>query len=451
MFGNPPLTLVVPVDYSHYYNIMPDGTVKQINPFTGNEVWAVPGRSARPIDNSRQKTSATIIEDEDDRLCSFCSGRYFETPPEKSRWVREDGLWEQHSSLPASQYHESIAEFRCVPNLFEIVTLDYWKKNYGYLPRLSDLNRLRAYADSEMGMRHLREITAYRQALSSGSERPHHPLSDDEIVQKSEPFFAGCHELVIARHHIHQNGGMHPSLASSGMLTPEEHYYYFRITIDSMTDIVERNRYVRYVSIFQNWLQPAGASFDHLHKQLVGLDEWGASVTRQVRMLQNNPNAFNEYASNFAAMYNLVIAENDYALAFAGIGHRFPTIEVFSKSVNARPGEHSQEELRGMSELVQACHAAMGPEISCNEEWYYSPVDTIVKMPWHVLIKWRVNVTAGFEGGTSIYINPLTPVELRDKMVPRLYELRNEGLITRDVRIAAECALKPNMLEYYRA
>ncbi|WP_425595304.1 DUF4921 family protein, partial [Pseudophaeobacter arcticus] len=29
---------------------MPDGTVKQINPFTGNEVWAVPGRSARPLD-----------------------------------------------------------------------------------------------------------------------------------------------------------------------------------------------------------------------------------------------------------------------------------------------------------------------------------------------------------------------------------------------------------------
>ena len=440
---------VVPVDYSHYYNIMPDGTVKQINPFTGNEVWAVPGRSARPIDNSRQKSSAAIIAEEDDRLCSFCSGRYFETPPEKSRWVRDDKTWEQHNSIPASQYHESIAEFRSVPNLFEIVTLDYWKKNYGYLPRLSDLNRLREYADSEMGMRHLREITAYRQALSNGSEHPPHPLSDDEIVQMSEPFFAGCHELVIARHHIRHNGGIHPSLASSGLLTPEEHYYYFRITIDSMMDIVERNRYVRYVSIFQNWLQPAGASFDHLHKQLVGLDEWGASVTRQIRMLQNNPNAFNEYASNFAAMYNLVIAENDYALAFAGIGHRFPTIEVFSKSVNARPGEHTPEELRGMSDLVGACHAAMGPEISCNEEWYYSPVDTIVKMPWHVLIKWRVNVTAGFEGGTSIYINPLTPVELRDKMVPRLYELRNEGLIE-GVRIAAECALKPNMLEYYR-
>ncbi len=438
------------MDYSHYYNIMPDGTVKQINPFTGNEVWAVPGRSARPADNSRQKSPGqALVSEEHDQLCSFCAKRYFETPPEKSRWVRANDSWTKLIDLTAEQYLDTIAEFRCVPNLFEIVTLDYWRKNYGYLPPISDLNRLQEYAASEVGMRHLREIVAYRQALSNGNQTLPHPHTDEEILQLSQPFFAGCHELIIARHHHHHNGRIDPPLASSGLLTPEEHFYYFKSTIDSKRNIIARNRYVRYVSIFQNWLQPAGASFDHLHKQLVGLDEWGASITRQVRMLQSNPNAFNEYASNFAAMYNLVIAENDHALAFAGIGHRFPTIEIFSKSVNARPGEHTEEELRGISDLVHACHAAMGPEISCNEEWYYSPMDTIVKMPWHVLIKWRVNVTAGFEGGTSIYINPLTPVELRDKMVPRLYELRNEGTIS-GLRIASECSLQPNMLEYYR-
>jgi len=35
-------------------------------------------------------------------------------------------------------------------------------------------------------------------------------------------------------------------------------------------------------------------------------------------------------------MFNLMIAKNDYALAFAGIGHRYPTIETFSKSIDAR-------------------------------------------------------------------------------------------------------------------
>jgi len=35
-----------------YYTIMPDGTVKQLNPFTGTEVWAVAG--AGPTGGERE-------------------------------------------------------------------------------------------------------------------------------------------------------------------------------------------------------------------------------------------------------------------------------------------------------------------------------------------------------------------------------------------------------------
>ena len=101
-----------------------------------------------------------------------------------------------------------------------------------------------------------------------------------------------------------------------------------------------------------------------------------------------------------------------------------------------------------MSDLVRAIHAAMGNQISCNEEWYYTPIDAVYKMPWHVLIKWRINVTAGFEGGTSIFINPMTPIELRDRMVPHMYHLRDEGKIAW-LRIAEECRVDPNPLKYY--
>jgi galactose-1-phosphate uridylyltransferase len=202
------------------------------------------------------------------------------------------------------------------------------------------------------------------------------------------------------------------------------------------------------VSVFQNWLRGAGASLDHLHKQLVALDEWGASITGQIRMLREDPNVYNEFGANFAAHHNLVFAENDFAIAYAGIGHRFPTIEIYSRSRAGRPYEHTDEEIRGMSDLVRAIHAAMGNQISCNEEWYYTPIDAVYKMPWHVLIKWRINVTAGFEGGTSIFINPMTPIELRDRMVPGLYHLRDEGKVSW-LRIAEECRVDPNPLKYY--
>jgi hypothetical protein len=44
--------------YNFFYNIMPDGTVKQINPFTGTEVWAVPGRGDKPLMNEIPAVSA---------------------------------------------------------------------------------------------------------------------------------------------------------------------------------------------------------------------------------------------------------------------------------------------------------------------------------------------------------------------------------------------------------
>src|SRR5688500_5939291 len=116
------------MQYSTFYQVMPDGTVKQINPFTGNEVWAVPGRAARPIQNpaSSNGEAAVLAAADPLSVCSFCEKRYFEVPPEKSRWIRHAGQWMELIGVPAKHYNDTVAEFRCVPNLFEIVSLDYW-------------------------------------------------------------------------------------------------------------------------------------------------------------------------------------------------------------------------------------------------------------------------------------------------------------------------------------
>jgi len=152
----------------------------------------------------------------------------------------------------------------------------------------------------------------------------------EEKLKMANAFFGGGHELIIARHHFVEGATHNNQLASSGTMTPEEHYQYFRFTIDALRDIYLSNRYVRYVAVFQNWLQPAGASFDHLHKQLVAIDERGVSNDMEIRLVRANPNIYNEEAVNYAAHRNLVFAENDHAIAFAGFGHRFPTLEVYS-------------------------------------------------------------------------------------------------------------------------
>jgi galactose-1-phosphate uridylyltransferase len=434
--------------YSNFYNIMPDGTIKQINPFTKTEVWSVPGRSSKPITNTIPPTAKRIEKRNPEDYCSFCRTRYHETPPEKSRLVFQDGYYKILSNLFPSAYYDTTPIFRRVPNLFEIVTLEYWRKNYDYKLTESKLRWKEAFLNDPSGLKHVINVLNYKLKLSGKTDEEIDKVSMEEKLLSGDAFFGGGHELIIANKHFIDTAEWDTELFSSGSMTPEEHYWYFKFTIEAMKDIIENNRYVRYISVFQNWLQPAGASFDHLHKQLVALDEWGSRTEMQIEELKKNPNAFNDFGANFAAMKNLLIAENDYAIAYVGIGHRYPTIEIYSRSNHCRPYEHTDEELRGISDLVHSCHVAMGNQISCNEEWYYTPIDAINKMPWHIYIRWRINTPAGFEGGTGIYINPLRPVDLRDKMVPRLYKARDDKQIF-NIRIAEECRVTPNPLKYY--
>ncbi|MDP4197948.1 MAG: DUF4921 family protein [Bacteroidota bacterium] len=453
------------MQYSNYYTVMADGTIKQVNPFTDNEVWSVPGRSARVASGIAQAFSpngssphAQPLAPEDlTSYCAFCSDRLFETPPEKSRLIPEaDGTYTHRDHVPPSEIQAAIDQhtpnpwlFRRVPNLFEIVTIDYWKKNYDYHLSSQNTDWKEMYLADPAGAHHIRDILAYRLRATGMSQERIDSLPKEDLLLMADAFFGGGHELVIAAPHFTRDATDATQLFSSGDMTPEEHHQYFKFTIDAMSDIFASNRYIRYISVFQNWLAPAGASFEHLHKQLVGIDDWGASIKHQIDMLRLDPNVYNSLAANLLSMHNLIFAENEEAVAFAGIGHRHPTIEVFSKSYFSRPYEHSEQEIRGMSDLVQACHAASGARISSNEEWYYTPIDAIYKMPWHVLIKWRVNTAAGFEGGTSIYINPIAPLELRDRIVPNLYRLRDEGRISSKIRIAEECQIRPNPLRYY--
>ncbi|MCD6406121.1 MAG: DUF4921 family protein [Planctomycetes bacterium] len=432
------------------YYTMPDGTIKQVNPFTKTEVWTVPGRGKKPLVNKPPATAGNIELHDPEDYCNFCGAHYLNVPPEKARLVLRDGRYEVLENIDTRDYFSTVAEFRRVPNLFEIVTVDYWRLNHGY--NLSDKNQewMDRILESPQGSEHVRRVLDLKLRLSGKSEEEIAALSDDDIRHLSSAFFGGGHELVISRRHYRDGATLSSDICSAGCLSPEEHYRYLSFTISALVDIYENNRYARYVSVFQNWLAPAGASFDHLHTQLVALDEWGSSVDNEVELVRKSPNIYNELIVNFAAYSNLIFAENDYAVALAEIGHRYPTIGIYSKSVNLRPWDLTEEELRGFSTLVHACHAAMGNQVACNEEWYYAPRDALAHIPCHILIKLRTNNPAGFEGGTKIYINPISPTDLRDMFVPRLYELRDQGAIS-GLKIAEECPCQPNSLKYYLA
>ena len=60
---------------------MPDGTVKQVNPFTGTQVWTVPGRGKRPTVNKKADETKPVSHSGVEDFCSFCPSNYLKTPP----------------------------------------------------------------------------------------------------------------------------------------------------------------------------------------------------------------------------------------------------------------------------------------------------------------------------------------------------------------------------------
>ncbi len=432
---------------SNYLIRMADGTIKQLNPFTGTEVWTVPGRANRPLTNESHATGRPLQAKAVEDYCVFCQAHLYKAPPEKARMVEVDGSHEIIRDVQVGELFDTEPEFRRIPNLFEIISFDYWAKNYGFYLLEPQAQRRKRYLSDPVGRQHVLDVVDAKLTLSGVPLERVAAMSEDEKLGHAESFFGGGHELIIGPRHYVEDARTDRDLASSGTMTPDQHERYFRFTVAALRDIYLHNRYVRYVAVFQNWLQPAGASFDHLHKQLVAIDDRGVAIEREIALTRRNPNLYNEAGVNYAAYHNLVFAENEHAIAFAAFGHRFPTLAIYSKSERSQPWNHSPQELRGMSDLVHACHAAMGPGIPCNEEWYYKPPDSDVPMPWRVMIKWRISNPAGFEGGTKIYVNTIDPVSLRDRVVPRLFQLKNEGRIAM-MKIAFECDCVPNCLKY---
>lgn len=432
---------------------MADGTVKQIHPFTGTEVWTVPGRGNRPIDVAPAHV-AEVDPSAPEAHCAFCVTRLRETTPEKARLVREDDdeggtRWREIDEVPADALDETTPEFRLFGNLFEIVSLDYWKANHGYRISERAAAHQRAYLASAAGAEHVRALVRVRIAAAKGDPAAVDAMDADALAAHSESFFGGCHDVVVARRHLADGATSTDRHAASGTLTPEEHARFLAFTVRAQHALYRDNPYAAYVSVFQNWLKPAGASFDHLHKQLVAIDERPAKAERELARLAGDPDMYNVWGVDHAASEGLVLAANEHAVAVVGVGHRYPSLVVYSRSAACEPWEHSPEELRGVSDLLHACHAATGPLVPCNEEWHSRPPGVDVAMPWRIVLKWRISNPAGFEGATGIYVNTIDPWTLRDRVAPRLAELRAAGRIA-PMLLCDEIGDARGMLRYGR-
>jgi galactose-1-phosphate uridylyltransferase len=399
-------------------------------------VWTVPGRANRPTAAPRD-APRRLGEGEAGRLSAFCEDRYLETTPEKVRLVGPH--WEELRHVAARDLPATVAEFRRFGNLFEIVSAEYWRENHGFRQPAAVVAWAQEYLSDPVGRAHIERLAALRAAASGVPQ---------SVEEAALDLVGGSHDVIVARRHVVDGATTDDQLVSSGVLDPAEHAAYFAFTVRSLADIMAAQPHAAYVAVFQNWLRPAGASFEHLHKQLVAIDEHGPQVDHELRLLAGDRRLYQHAIADLAVEQRLVVAATDGAVAFAGVGHRYPAFEVYSTSTANLPQDHTPDEVRAVADLVHALHAATGVHVPTNEEWHYRPPGAPWPMPWRVVLKWRISNPAGFEGGTKIYVNTIDPWELRRRAVAALTELRDQGRIASGMRIGDECTPDDAVLRY---
>ena len=411
----------------------------------------MPGRNHRPgLGPASPPSAAPLAPGEEEDLCDFCPARYRNTPPEKARLVLRHGRYVEELRLPAAKVFEEAAEFRRISNLFEISTFSYWTVRYGYTPPRDLLEWRDAYLADPEGYAHLKHVLGLKRAAAGrdGSAAGDSIFGSEEVRRLSTPFFAGTHELVVARRHVRRGARSRDELCGPGDLTPSDHARFLRFTAEASRSIRRVNPRVRHVYVFQNWRKAAGASFDHLHKQLVGADRVGPALRRLVRCASGGKHPFRTFLEA-AIREGLVVACNDHAVAVADPGRPHPAVRILSLGRAGAPLALDTREQEGLSDLVHGCHAAWTRLVPSNEIWFHDPKEENgrPRLPIQVVIQWRMNLPAGFEAGAGIHVNPMTPHAVRDTLVERMLKLRDTHRIA-SFSIGKECGLGAGVMAY---
>ena len=61
-------------------------------------------------------------------------------------------------------------------------------------------------------------------------------------------------------------------------------------------------------------------------------------------------------------------------------------------------------------------------------------------VPWRIILKLRISTLAGFEGGTKIYANTISPAALAAMLLPKLFQARAAGRIA-PMDLGDECEI----------
>jgi len=222
----------------------------------------------------------------------------------------------------------------------------------------------------------------------------------------------GAHEVIIEtpQHNL--------TLATMPTPRVEDVLWAYR---DRILDL-EKDRRFKYILIFKNHGEAAGASLEHTHSQLIALPVVPKRVREEVDGAREHYNfkercIFCDILRQEQEKSVRLIAENQAFIVIAPFAPRFPfEIWIIPKTHSSAFEQSHKEEFEQLAPLLQDMLARLDRVLefpAYNYIIHTAPIGEAAEdyYHWHLEIMPKLTKVAGFEWGTGFYINPTSPEE----------------------------------------
>jgi len=275
------------------------------------------------------------------------------------------------------------------------------------------------------------EILAYRPTTNGGSPQKDSPGWTVRVVPNKFPALGiegtlnkqaegmfdkmngvGAHEVIIETPDHNMTLAMLPSKRIEDVL------WAFR---DRILDL-KKDRRFKYILLFKNHGEAAGASLEHSHSQLIALPILPIYVLEELQgakqyYIYKERCVFCDIIRQEIENGIRVVGENDDFMTLAPYAPRFPfetwilpkRHESAFENSSSQMFENLAKALKSL--LMKADRVLDNPPY--NLVVHSSPVQdpTNEHYHWHIEFMPKLTKTAGFEWGTGFYINPTPPEE----------------------------------------
>jgi len=308
-------------------------------------VLIAPKRSGRPHEFPREEATPSFLPEVLD-TCPFCPGNEKDTPKELMQ-SPDSAKW----------------QVRVVPNKFGVLELDHGKPQRNFYVRQPG---------------------------------------------------TGSHEVVITRPH-----NLPTALQPVELIDLTLSAYIERIAE------LEKHEAVQYVHVVQNHGKLAGASIVHPHSQIFAMPFLGPHVAAELRGAQNYFHIFDNCIYDDILRHELknktrIVAETEKFVVFCPFESKMPyQMRIMPKNQQARFDKIDASERKELAivlkDSLHRLYAKLGNP-SYNFYIHTMPFTRSQNVSrderayrWHIVILPRINIWAGLELGTEIYVNTVEP------------------------------------------